>query len=80
MKVEILYFSQIKDKVGKSSEVLEFTGNTVSDLVEFLAQKYPNAKDVLEKSMFAVNEEYVDKQKILKEGDKIAIIPPVSGG
>jgi len=80
MKVEILYFSQIKDKVGKSSEVLEFTGNTVSDLVEFLAQKYPNAKDVLEKSMFAVNEEYVEKQKILKEGDKIAIIPPVSGG
>ncbi|MGB9766822.1 MAG: molybdopterin converting factor subunit 1 [Sulfurihydrogenibium sp.] len=80
MKVEILYFSQIKDKVGKSSEVLEFTGNTVSDLVEFLAQKYPNAKDVLEKSMFAVNEEYVDKQAILKEGDKIAIIPPVSGG
>jgi molybdopterin synthase sulfur carrier subunit len=61
MKVEILYFSQIKDKVGKSSEVLEFTGNTVSDLVEFLAQKYPNAKNVLEKSMFAVNEEYVDK-------------------
>jgi molybdopterin converting factor small subunit len=30
--------------------------------------------------MVAVNEEYVDTNYILKDGDVVALIPPVSGG
>jgi molybdopterin synthase sulfur carrier subunit len=80
MKIEILYFSQIKDKLNKSSEFLDFSGKTVEHLIDFLTQKYPDTKDILEKSMIAVNEEYANKETVLKENDKIAIIPPVSGG
>jgi len=30
--------------------------------------------------MIAVNEEYASSDQVLKEGDTVAIIPPVSGG
>ena len=80
MKVEVLYFSQVKDKVGKSSEIIDFDGITVEDLINYLITAYPDIKEILQKSMIAVNEHYADKNTSLKENDKVAIIPPVSGG
>lgn len=80
MKIEVLYFSQIRDKLGKNFEIIDFDGKTVSDLIDFLTQKYPSTKEILEKSMIAVNEEYCSRETFLKDNDKIAIIPPVSGG
>lgn len=56
MKVEVLYFSQVKDKVGKSSEIVDFNGNTVEDLINYLTKIYPDIRDILQKSMVAVNE------------------------
>lgn len=80
MRVKVLYFSSVKDKLGIQSEEIEFKGNTIADLKHFLAEKYPQIKENLEKVMFAVNEEYADPSINLKDGDTVAIIPPVSGG
>lgn len=80
MKVRILYFSSVKDRLGIQSEEIEFKGNTVGDLKQFLAEKYPQIRENLEKVMFAVNEEYADLRINLKDGDTVAVIPPVSGG
>ncbi len=80
MKVKILYFSQIKDRLKKSEETIEFNGETIEDLLNFLSEIYPGSKEILNKSMVAVNENYEDKSYTLKEGDTVAIIPPVSGG
>lgn len=80
MRVKVLYFSSVKDKLGIQSEEIEFKGNTIADLKQFLAEKYPQVKENLEKVMFAVNEEYADPGINLKDGDTVAIIPPVSGG
>lgn len=80
MKLKLLYFSQIKDKLKKSEEIIEFNGKTLEDLINFISDIYPQSKDILTKSMVAVNENYEDKSYILKEGDTVAIIPPVSGG
>jgi molybdopterin synthase sulfur carrier subunit len=80
MKVKVLYFSQIKDKVGKNEEEVEFEGKTLKDLVDVLVNKYPDIKDILKRSMFAVNESYETMDYNLQDKDIIAIIPPVSGG
>ncbi len=81
MKVKVLYFSSIKDKLKKNSDTLDINEKMdISSLVEYLKNMYPEISDILEKSMVAVNEEYVDKSYILKENDTVAIIPPVSGG
>jgi molybdopterin synthase subunit MoaD len=80
MKVKVLYFSQVKDKVGKNEEEVEFEGKTLKDLVDVLVNKYPNIEDILKRSMFAVNESYETMDYNLQDNDIIAIIPPVSGG
>ncbi len=81
MKVKVLYFSSIKDKIKKREEILEIPDNAaVSNLKNILKQLYPQISEVIDKVMIAVNEEYVSDETRLKEGDIIAIIPPVSGG
>jgi molybdopterin synthase sulfur carrier subunit len=78
MEVKVLYFANIREKIGKSEEIIRFTGKTTEDLRILLSYKYPQIKDILKISRFAVNGEYYEGE--LKEGDVVAIIPPVSGG
>ena len=81
MKVKILYFSSIKDKLKKQAEELEIKENTtIEELLTLLQEKYPEIKDILSNVMIAVNEEYKEKKYNLKNNDVVAIIPPVSGG
>ena len=78
MQVEVLYFALVRDLVGKDRELIKFTGKTTSDLRKLLEHKYPQIGNVLKVSRMAVNGEYYEGE--LKEGDTVAIIPPVSGG
>ncbi len=81
MRIDILYFSSLKDKLKKSKETLEIQNELDLDsLIQFLKQKYPEISENLDNVMVAVNEEYVDKNYRLKSGDIVALIPPVSGG
>ncbi|HIE58749.1 MAG TPA: molybdopterin converting factor subunit 1 [Persephonella sp.] len=81
MKIKVLYFSSVKDKLKKQIEEFEIRENTtIEEFISLLQEKYPEIKDVLKNIMIAVNEEYKDKKYILKNNDVVAIIPPVSGG
>jgi len=81
LKVKILYFASLKDKVKKSYECLDIKeGSSIRELKELLIEKYPEIKDILDKSMVAVNESYVEKDTILNNNDTVAFIPPVGGG
>ncbi|SNZ09546.1 molybdopterin synthase sulfur carrier subunit [Persephonella hydrogeniphila] len=81
MRIKVLYFSSIKDKIKKSSEYFDVGANsTVSDLLKSIEEKYPDISDNLRNIMVAVNEQYADREEKLKEGDTVALIPPVSGG
>ncbi|WP_457621781.1 molybdopterin converting factor subunit 1 [Persephonella sp.] len=81
MKVKILYFSSLKDRIKKSQEVMDIPeGTTVSSLINVLKNTYPELEKNFDSVMVAVNEEYASAEQILKEGDTVAIIPPVSGG
>ncbi len=75
----IIYFSLVRERLGKSEEDLDFRGR-VSELREVLKGRYPEIRDILDKIRFAVNEEYVGEDHEVEEGDTVALIPPVSGG
>jgi molybdopterin synthase sulfur carrier subunit len=79
MKVDILAFGIAKDIFGKKIINLELDGSTTEHLKELLENQYPELKK-LSSYMIAVNNEYASNELQLKEGDEIAIIPPVSGG
>ncbi len=77
--VKIRYFSIIKEKLGKQEEELDFSGS-VGELKEYLKKRYAELGNVWDSVRFAVNEEYVDEDYKLSDNDRVAVIPPVSGG
>ena len=77
--IRLLYFAILREKLGKHEEMLEFSGS-VGELRRLLVEREPNLADVLKVCLFAVNQEYVGEDFILKGGETVAVIPPVSGG
>lgn len=76
--IEVLFFAELQDALGEEKMVVEASGLTVSALKE----KFIEA-DHLPKfhhAMVAINEEYAQDTTVLKDGDVVAFIPPVSGG
>ncbi len=80
--MEVLLFGIAKDIVGKSSfrfNADELAPATVSELKDRLKGSFPGFGK-LSSLAVAVNSTYAEDADQLKEGDEIAIIPPVSGG
>ncbi len=75
----VFYFSVLRDKLGISEEDVEFKG-TISKLREKLKEEHPEVAELIDRVKFAVNEEYVGEDYVLEGDEKVAIIPPVSGG
>jgi len=75
---QILAFGIVKE-IFESSSISVDSEDTVGALKEKLEASYPRLK-ALASYMIAVNNEYAGNDVVLKQGDEIAIIPPVSGG
>ena len=76
----ILAFGIVKEIIGSSS--LEWTfeeGMCVDEIKAGLVHTYPGLWK-LTSFMIAINNEYATADTVVKQGDQIAIIPPVSGG
>mmetsp|Transcript_24372 Transcript_24372/g.33573 ORF Transcript_24372/g.33573 Transcript_24372/m.33573 type:complete len:83 (+) Transcript_24372:382-630(+) len=81
VKVNVLFFARVREIVGASEINLELgSGANTNDLVNVLVQKYPKLGEIIPKIVLALNQEYVIDTLELKEGDEIALIPPISGG
>ncbi|HFU7089076.1 molybdopterin converting factor subunit 1 [Bacillus anthracis] len=77
--ITILLFANLREEVGLDRFVIsEKEEMTVQQLKEWLKASY--GLQSLDKVMVAVNEEFVTNEEMLKAGDIVAFIPPVSGG
>jgi molybdopterin synthase sulfur carrier subunit len=80
MRLEITAFGIARDILGKTTtEVDVKDAISVLDLKSKLDMDFPELQG-LQHYFIAVNEAYADDVTILKPGDTIVIIPPVSGG
>jgi molybdopterin converting factor subunit 1 len=87
IRVQVLFFASAREAAGNvASADLEFDASAdTSILRKRLAELYPKlAEMVLDEDnlTLALNEEYVASGQILplKNGDTVALIPPISGG
>jgi len=81
MKITVKTFATVTDITGFSSSSIEVKGEkTVGHVLRDLQGEYPGLKNISDSLLMAVNEEYADHHHELKEGDVLAIFPPVSGG
>jgi molybdopterin synthase catalytic subunit len=81
VKIEVKFFASYKEALGREELDLELDDNsTVSDLIEHLRKDHPKLGNLLETLVVSVNLEYAHYDTVLKEGDEVALLPPVSGG
>ena len=78
MQVTVKYFASLRDKMGRDEQEVTLTmpSATVADLRQHLAR----ALEFPDNTLVAVNMEYSDDTKVLKDGDEVAFFPPVTGG
>jgi molybdopterin converting factor subunit 1 len=80
MKITTLFFGITADLIGKTEQEFAFENSIAVGAFKLaLKEKYPQLKNI-DSYAIAVNEKYAEDAFILKEGDVVAIIPPVSGG
>ncbi|MBK9975671.1 MAG: molybdopterin converting factor subunit 1 [Planctomycetes bacterium] len=81
MKLTVLYFAHLVDRTGTRMEAFSAPeGATAAVLRALLAQAHPKLGDALKSCRVAVNEEFAPDSTVLREGNTVAFIPPVSGG
>jgi len=81
MTLRILYFATMRDLAGVREETVSLPdGLRVKDLKSLLGEKHPELIKAFNSAIFAVNREFAFDNHPLKEGDEVAIFPPVSGG
>ncbi len=55
-------------------------GATVDELFDRMAVEFAGLLSMKSSLRFAVNQEFVELDRRLSDGDEVAVIPPVSGG
>jgi molybdopterin synthase sulfur carrier subunit len=80
MRLRLLFFAGLRDTLGMPCLSYEpaVESKQVAHLRRELALRFP----VIAESTIrvAVNEEFVSEAHVLRDGDEVAFIPPVSGG
>ena len=81
MKVTVKLFSLAKDLAGfDEREFVLSQPGVAADVLQHLIRENTSFLEWKNSLRLAVNCEYVNGDHPLKEGDEVAVIPPVSGG
>lgn len=79
--VRLKLFASIRDICGFSEQDISYEKPvSVNFIIQELSEKYPELSARKYNLLIAVNEDYTDAGTILKNGDTVALFPPVSGG
>lgn len=81
MKITVKLFASVRQRLGRSTLEMELpAGATVADLQARLQAAYPQLRLDSGGVLLAVNLRYAPPDRVLGEGDEVALIPPVGGG
>ncbi|AYE53766.1 molybdopterin converting factor subunit 1 (plasmid) [Priestia megaterium NCT-2] len=76
--ITILLFAHLQEQLGTDTMIINKVELTVAELKEKVEEEL--GWDQSQPLMVAINEEYAIDEDLIKEGDIVALIPPVSGG
>jgi molybdopterin converting factor subunit 1 len=81
MKVKVKLFAILRERAGAAEVTKEIKeGSTVADLWAALQEDYPRLAVPGIRLLYAVNQDYVKPDRVLKNSDEVVFVPPVSGG
>ncbi|MGE5611894.1 MAG: molybdopterin converting factor subunit 1 [Bacillota bacterium] len=81
MQIRVKLFASLRERAGIPELELELSaGATVDDAVRTLRERVPAIQGYRTSVAYAVNRSYAKPDRLLNDGDELALIPPVSGG
>jgi molybdopterin synthase catalytic subunit/molybdopterin converting factor small subunit len=81
MKIGVLFFGVLKDAAGRSTETIDLPeGARLTELLLYYANQSPRFEALAPSLAISVNQEYSGTDRVLREGDEVGFLPPVSGG
>ncbi|HEV2806253.1 MAG TPA: MoaD/ThiS family protein [Chthoniobacterales bacterium] len=81
MKVQVQFFSRLRDLAGQSEIEMEVPeGTTTADLLGQLYTRTPALRDWDKSILVASGVEFVGRDYVLKSDDQLSVMPPVQGG
>ena len=81
IRVRILFFGAAREVAGCSEMELDLNAPaTARSALEEILARYTDLRRFGRSLLFAVNQEYAREDMEVREGDELAVFPPVSGG
>lgn len=81
MRVRVRLFAMYREAAGVGELAWPvFEGATLRDLLDTLTTRYPRLAAHRDTMLLAVNHEFAEPSAALRDGDEVALLPPVSGG
>jgi len=81
IKVFIEFYGQLRELNNEKEPFIKIEENSnCQSLLDKLEREFPKFQKFRKYVICAVNNELVDENYILKDEDRVAVLPPVSGG
>lgn len=81
MIIRVLFFGILKDLAGRPSESLNLAeGASAGSVLDHYEHQFPANKGLFSSIAISVNQQYARREDLLRPGDEVALLPPVSGG
>ena len=83
MKLEVLYFAWVRERIGCARETIETDAQTVSALIEELSareERYALAFSDLSALRVAIDQDLTAFDAALTDAREVAFFPPMTGG
>lgn len=77
MPIHVKYFASLRERMGRAEDVVDAANAaTVADVWARVSE----GQDMPGNVLVAVNMEYADLGRAVKDGDEVAFFPPITGG
>jgi molybdopterin converting factor subunit 1 len=81
MEVRVLLFATYREIVGRHEVTWPIRpGDTIGTVVDGLVARHPRLRAFRGTMLLALNEEFARSDTAVRDGDEVALMPPVSGG
>ncbi len=77
----VLFFADVREKLGCSAIQVQQTHRTVAELYQYLSQQHSALAAYPKKNLcVAINQEMAQFDSLLPENSEVAFFPPITGG